>query len=115
MFSAFGTAVGEGPVLVTLHALLGTLLLITATAAVFRAARLRATPLIALSAVALVAMLVAMLVAWTSGARFVGSSTSGSSLAMALAAAVALFCYVLVLVALSFWQSDQPAGAEVRT
>ena len=39
--SAFGAAVTDGPVALTLHALLGTLLLITGISAVVRAALLR--------------------------------------------------------------------------
>lgn len=45
LFAGFTTGVGEGPLLLSLHALLGTLLLITATAAVVRASRLGTTHL----------------------------------------------------------------------
>ncbi|MDE3133608.1 MAG: hypothetical protein KGL15_06055 [Acidobacteriota bacterium] len=93
LFAAFGAAVGNGPVLVTLHALLGTLLLITGIAAVVRASRLRARPLIALSGGALLATLVA----WLSGAQFVGHMRDSASETMALAAAVAILCYALAI------------------
>jgi hypothetical protein len=98
LFGGFGAAIGNGPVVLTLHALLGTLLLITATAAVARSALLKATRLIWLSAIALLAMLVA----WIAGATFVGKMNNGSSLTMALAAAAALLCYVLIIFILSF-------------
>ncbi len=96
LFAALGAAVGNGPVLVTLHALLGTLLLITAIAALIRALRVGMRALIALSAGALLATLVA----WLSGSSFIGHQKNGASLAMALAAAVAILCYALLVFAL---------------
>ena len=93
LFAGFGAAVGNGPLLVTLHAILGTLLLFTAIAALIRASRLRARPLIALSGGALLATLVA----WLSGAQFVSQMRDSASEAMALAAAVAMLCYALVI------------------
>jgi hypothetical protein len=92
-FAGLGAAIGNGPLLVTLHALLGTLLLGTGVAAVVRAARLRARGLIALSGGALLATLVA----WASGSEFIGHQDNGASLAMALAAAVAMLCYALIV------------------
>lgn len=92
-FAALGAAVGNGPVLLTLHALLGTLLLITGIAAVVRASLVGARPLTALSAGALLATLVA----WLSGSNFVGHQQNGASLAMALAAAVAILCYAILI------------------
>jgi hypothetical protein len=68
LFAGVGAAVSNGPLLVTLHALLRTLLLITGIAAVIRASRIRRRPPIALSATALLATLVA----WLSGSAFVG-------------------------------------------
>ena len=93
LFAGLGAAVGNGPLLVALHALLGTLLLITAIAVLVRASRLRARPLIALTACALLAILVA----WVSGSTFVGQQRNAASLAMALGAAVAILCYALVI------------------
>ena len=93
LFAGVGAAIGNGPLLLTLHTLFGTLLLFTAIAAVVRAARLGAPPLIALSSTALIATLVA----WLSGSRFVGHQANGTSLAMALAAAVAMLSYVLLI------------------
>lgn len=91
--AGFTSAVGNGPLLLSLHALLGTLLLITAIAALVRSSRLASTPAIALSAVALLAIIVA----WLAGAEFVGHMKSGTSLTMALATAVAILCYALVI------------------
>jgi hypothetical protein len=92
-FAAFGRAVTGGPVVLTLHALLGTLLLVTAISVVVRASVAHITPLIVLASAALLAILVA----WVSGARFVGDLRNASSLAMALATGLALFAYVTIL------------------
>lgn len=92
LFGGFPAAVGNGPVLLTLHAILGTLLLITALAALIRSLPLGAPP-IALTALALLAIYVA----WMSGSEFVGHQKNGASLAMALATALAILCYTLVI------------------
>jgi hypothetical protein len=92
LFAGFPAAVVNGPVLLTLHAILGTLLLITALAALIRSLRLGAPP-IALTAVALLAICIA----WMSGSEFVGHQQNGASLAMALATALAILCYTLVI------------------
>lgn len=93
LFAGFASGVRDGPLLLSLHALLGTLLLITAVAAVIRSSRLGATPPIALTAVALLAIIMA----WLAGSEFVGHMKNGTSLAMALATAVAILCYALVI------------------
>lgn len=93
LFAGLGAAVGNGPLIVALHALLGTLLLLTGIAATVRAARVGARPLIALSGGALLATVIA----WISGSEFIGHQKHGASLAMALAAAVAMLCYALVI------------------
>lgn len=93
LFGGFPSAVGNGPILLTLHALLGTLLLITALAALLRSVRVAAPRPIALTALALLAICVA----WVSGSEFVGQQRTGASLAMALATAAAILCYVLVI------------------
>jgi hypothetical protein len=92
-FGGFASAVGNGPLILSLHAILGTLLLITATAAVIRSARLAAAAPIALTAVALVAIIVA----WLAGSEFVGHMRTGASLTMAFATALAILCYALVI------------------
>ncbi len=93
LFAGFTSAVGGGPPLLSLHALLGTLLLTTASAALVRSSRLGAAPPIALTAVALLVIIAA----WLAGSEFVGHMKNGTSLAMALATAVAIACYALVI------------------
>ena len=93
LVSAFGAAVTDGPVALTLHALIGTLLLITGISAVVRASLLRRGVLITVTGVALLAILLA----WLSGTRFVGDSGNGESLIMALATGVAIVCYAAIL------------------
>jgi hypothetical protein len=107
LFSGFTSAVGDGPLLLSLHALLGTLLLITASAALVRSLRLGATPPIALTAVALLAIIVA----WLAGSAFVGHMKNSTSLTMALGTAVAILCYALVIFVRTSPRS--PSGAAV--
>ncbi len=93
-FAAFGAAVANGPVALTLHALLGTLLLVTAITLVIRAVLARKTPATVIGAVALLAIIAA----WLAGARFTGDGADdGASFGMAMATAVALLCYVIIL------------------
>jgi len=93
IFPGFAAAITKGPNIVIAHAVLGTLLLIGAVIVVVRALRTRLRPLIALAAIALAAIIAA----WVSGARFVGTSTNGASLAMAIATAVAILAYIVIL------------------
>jgi uncharacterized membrane protein len=94
-FAAFAGAVAHGPLTLALHALLGTLLLLTAIAFVIRAARARRAAATVIGAVAFLAVVAA----WLSGARFVGTSDNTASIGMAMTTAVALLCYVIVLFA----------------
>lgn len=93
IFAAFGAAVADGPVGLALHALLGTLLLVTAAILVIRAVLARKAATIAIGVVALLAIITA----WLSGARFTGSGAGGASFTMAMATGVALLCYVAIL------------------
>lgn len=93
MFAAFGAAVTTGPVALSVHAILGTLILITAIAAVVRAAQTRRVSSIVIAGIALLAVIAA----WTSGTGFVGHQANGPSLSMALATAIAMICYALIL------------------
>jgi hypothetical protein len=93
IFAAFGAAVADGPVGLALHALLGTLLLVTAMILVIRAALARKAATIAIGVVALLAVITA----WLSGARFTGAGADGASFTMAMATGVALLCYVAIL------------------
>lgn len=92
-FAAFGAAVADGPVGLALHALLGTVLLVTAVTLVVRAVLARNTATIVVGAVGLLAVVSA----WLSGASFVGDGANGASFGMAMATGLALLCYVLVL------------------
>jgi hypothetical protein len=92
-FAAFGAAVADGPAALALHALLGTLLLVTAVTLIFRAVLARKTVTTVIGVVALLAIITA----WLSGARFTGASASGASFSMATATGLALLCYVIIL------------------
>jgi hypothetical protein len=92
-FAAFGAAVADGPVGLALHAVLGTLLLVTAIALVVRAVLARKTATVVTAVIAFLAVVAA----WASGARFVGSAASGASFGMAIATGVALLSYVIIL------------------
>jgi hypothetical protein len=93
MFAAFGRAVAGGPVGLSLHAVVGTLLVVTGISAVVRAALTRSPLSISVTGVALLAILAA----WSSGARFVGDMGKGTSLTMAIATGLALLCYAILL------------------
>lgn len=93
VFAAFGGAVANGPVALAVHALLGTLLLVTSIAAIVRAAVARNAACIAIGAIAFLAIVAA----WLTGARFVGATSSSASFGMAVATAVALLGYVIIL------------------
>jgi hypothetical protein len=93
LVAAFGASVAGGPIVLTLHALLGTLLMVTGVSVVVRASLARQVTLVAVATLALSAILVA----WVAGARFVGDMGNGTSLVMALATGVALLCYATIL------------------
>jgi hypothetical protein len=93
IFAAFGAAVAHGPVALALHALLGTLLLVTAATVVVRAVAARRAASAVIGGVALLAIVAA----WVSGARFTGGGVSGASFGMAIATALALLSYVVIL------------------
>jgi hypothetical protein len=93
MFAAFGHAVADDPVGLSLHAIVGTLLVVAGISAVVRAVFIRNPVSISLTGVALLAILAA----WSSGARFVGDMSKGPSLTMALATGLALLCYAVML------------------
>jgi hypothetical protein len=93
MLPAFVSAVTGGPVVLALHAVLGTVLLAGGIAALVRAILIRRPVLWGLTVVALLSIVVA----WISGSRFVATMANGASLTMALATAVCVVCYVLIL------------------
>jgi hypothetical protein len=92
-FAAFGGAVAHGPAGLALHALLGTLLIVTAVSVVVRAAVARQAAPIVIGCVALLAILAA----WFSGTKFVSDAANGASFGMALATGVAILGYAVIL------------------
>ena len=90
---AFGSAVTGGTIILTLHALLGTILLITGISAFVRASLTRQPLLIVITSIALLAIIAA----WLSGSKFVGDMANGASLAMGLATGVTILCYAVIL------------------
>jgi hypothetical protein len=92
-FAAFGAAVAHGPVALAVHAVLGTLLIVTAAGLIVRALLARKAATAVIGGVALLAVITA----WLSGARFVGAQANGASFSMATATGVALLCYVIIL------------------
>ena len=95
---AFLDAITRGPVGLALHALIGTLIIITS---IGLAVRSFASKRWSWSALALVALL-SVLLAWLSGVRFVSSGDSSLSFFMALLTGVALLCDVLIVFRLTF-------------
>lgn len=91
--SGFMRAIYDGPVGLSIHALLGAGLLISATVAVARSALLRQRALQVATALGLFAIGVAAI----SGAVFIGNDANGASMAMALGDAVAIGAYAFVL------------------
>jgi hypothetical protein len=92
-FPAFGSAVANGPVVLALHAVLGTLLVAAAIAALVRSFMTRRRAWIAVTAIALAAIVAA----WVSGSSFVGAPSNSASFSMAMATAVAILSYVIIL------------------
>ena len=91
--TGFARAVSKGPVGLSVHAILGVLLLLAATAALVRAVQIRRAVFIGAALVGLVSIAAAAL----SGARFVGSMSNSASITMAMAAAIAIGAYALIL------------------
>ena len=85
----FGQAIANGPAGLTLHIVLGLLLILAALGFMVQAILARQPALIAVAVLALLAMIGAA----ASGSAFTGSGKDGGSMAMALLAAVGLVCY----------------------
>ena len=83
----------KGPVGLSIHALLGVVLIVSAATAIIRAVQVRRPVLVGAAAVGLVAIVVAAL----NGASFVGNGNNGASMSMAVAAGVAIGSYALIL------------------
>jgi hypothetical protein len=91
--SGFAHAVASGPVGLSIHAVLGVVLIASAATAVVRAVSVGRPVLIGSAVTGLVAVVVAGL----SGARFVGDGGNAASMSMAITAGVAIFAFALVL------------------
>ena len=93
--TGFGRAVADGPVGLSIHAVLGAVLIVSAATALVRSILIRRAALIALTSVGLLSVVAAAL----SGAHFVGNGDNTSSMSMAVAAGTAIGAYALVLFA----------------
>jgi hypothetical protein len=89
----FGQAIANGPIGLTLHIVLGLLLILAALGFLVQAILARRPALI----VAAVLGLLAMVGAAASGSSFTGSGRDGASMAMAALAALGLLCYGTIL------------------
>jgi hypothetical protein len=101
--AGFGRAVADGPAGLSIHTVLGLVLIVSAITALVRSILVRRPALITVAAVGLVAIVAAAV----SGARFVGHGDNGSSMGMAVAAGVAIGAYALAL----FLLAVAPASA----
>lgn len=103
--TGFARAVADGPAGLAVHALVGVILIASATSAVVRSVGVRRSSLIAATVVGLVAIVTAAL----SGAGFVGTSDQTASMAMAVAGGIAIGAYALVLFIAGGAQPPRPA------
>ena len=101
-----GQAIANGPAGLTLHIVLGLLLILAALGFLVQAIVARHPALIAAAALGLLAMIGAAV----SGSAFAGSGRDGASLAMAALAAVGLLCYGTSLFLLPPPTADGHAG-----
>ena len=85
-----GKAISNGPAALSVHAVLGFLLALAAIGLLVQSLMARYWAVLTASAIALVAIIVAA----TQGARFVGQGgPEGASMTMAILAGVAMLCY----------------------
>jgi hypothetical protein len=107
LFTAFGGAIASGPANLTIHAIVGTLLVLAGISVIIRAARSRTALQIVLSIIGMVGLLGA----WTAGTGFVGHQVDGASFGMALSAGIALLAYVTALFTVAASGPDVNAAA----
>ena len=88
-----GQAIADGPAGLTLHIVLGLLLILAALGFLVQAILARRPAMIGAAVLGLLAMIGAA----ASGSAFTGSGKDGASMAMATLAAVGLLCYGTVL------------------
>lgn len=91
--AGFTRAISGGPVGLSIHAVVGALLVISAVTATVRAVLVRRPAVIAAAVLGLLAIVDAA----ASGASFVGNGSNGASMNMAVATAVAIAAYAFVL------------------
>lgn len=91
--TGFARAVAKGPAGLSIHAILGVLLILSAAAALLRTVQIRRAFLIGAALVGLLCIAAAGL----SGARFVESMSNGASITMAIGAGIAIGAYALIL------------------
>ena len=84
-----GTVISNGPVMLSIHAVLGLLLGLGALSVLVRAVRSRRPAVIAWSATGLLALVLAA----AAGAGFTSTGDRAGSMAMAVLTGVALLCY----------------------
>lgn len=110
--AGFVQEVRTAPFALTVHVLLGLLLIVGASILLIRAVGIRDLPLIAMTA----AGLVAILGAFGAGELFVRNGQNSTSLTMAFLTAAALACYVAVLgrVGVGFRQALRAAPYQAR-
>ncbi|HET7244631.1 MAG TPA: hypothetical protein VFJ07_07315 [Streptosporangiaceae bacterium] len=84
-----GAAIGNGPVLLSIHAVIGLLLGLGALGVAWQAVRSRRAAVIAWSAVGLLALAMATV----AGAGFTNTGDRSASMAMSVLTGVALLCY----------------------
>jgi hypothetical protein len=87
--NGLGKAIGNGPALLTIHILLGLLLIVSAIGVLVQAVLARHPVLITVAVIGLISMIGAAF----EGSSFVSSGHDGASLGMAILTAVALLCY----------------------
>jgi hypothetical protein len=93
----FGQAVTNGPFGLTLHIVLGLLLILSALGFLVQTILVRQSALVAAAVLGLLAMIGAA----ASGSAFTGNGQNGASMTMAVLAAVGLLCYGTSLFLLS--------------
>jgi hypothetical protein len=86
-------AITNGPLGLTLHAILGIGILASAIAATVRSVAIGSRAWVVVAGLGLLAAVIAAL----AGTRFVGTGGAGASFLMALTAAFAMLCYALLL------------------
>lgn len=91
--AAFWAVVTGGPIVLAIHALLGTLIIVTAVATAVRAAGLQHGTILVLALIALLCVVAA----WVAGADLVSRYAAPALLAMAFGDAAAIACYAVIV------------------